>query len=78
MVEHRAVICHVRSVEQLAEDLLDLCDAPADAGANNVYDLSFEAQDNDGAIATLALQITVAEAALKAGLPPSGNFELID
>ena len=53
-------------------------DAPADAGANNVYDLSFEAQDNDGAIATLALQITVAEAALKAGLPPSGNFELID
>ena len=53
-------------------------DAPSDAGANNVYDLTLRVQDNDGAAATLNLQITVLAASLKAALPPSGNFELID
>lgn len=51
---------------------------PADADANNIYELTFEAEDNDGAVSRLNVRVTVTEAALKAGLPPSGNFELID
>ena len=53
-------------------------DAPSDSDADNVYDLEFEVEDNDGAITSFQLAITVEEAMLKAGLPPSGNFELID
>ena len=52
--------------------------APTDADANNMYDLLFEAEDNDGAITQFAVSITVEEAVLKARLAPSDNFELID
>jgi len=40
--------------------------------------LSFEAIDDDNESAILNLSLTITEARLKARLPPSGNFELID
>lgn len=52
--------------------------APSDTDTNNIYELSFEAEDNDGASTSSQLSITIEEALLKAALPPSGNFELID
>lgn len=52
--------------------------SPSDADGNNIYELTFEARDNDGAVSQLDMQVTVTEAVLKAALPPSGNFELID
>lgn len=53
-------------------------DLPADADGNNVYDLTFQATDDDGATTIFAVNVTITEAALKARLAPSGNFELID
>ncbi len=52
--------------------------SPSDSDGNNAYELTFEAEDNDGAVSSFDLQVTITEAALKARLPPSGNFELID
>lgn len=53
-------------------------DDPRDLNRDNVYDLSFEVADDDGATAERAVAITITEAQLKAFLPPSDNFELID
>lgn len=45
-----------------------------DQGANNVYDLTLLASDNDGASASVNLAVTVVDA----GQPPSTNFDLLD
>jgi poly(beta-D-mannuronate) lyase len=52
--------------------------SPSDFDGDNIYQLTFEAEDDDGAVSSLNVQVTITEAALKASLPPSGNFELID
>lgn len=48
--------------------------ASEDQGANNVYDLTLVATDDDGASTSLGFSITVTDA----GPPPSTNFDLLD
>lgn len=52
--------------------------APSDTDTDNVYELTFEAEDNDSAVTQQSVSVAVGEAVLKARLAPSGNFELID
>ena len=47
---------------------------PQDLGANNVYDLTLTATDDDGASTSASLAITVTDA----GPPPSTSFDLLD
>lgn len=59
-------------------------ETPSDDNADNVYNLTFEATDNQGAVGTLDVAVNVSDVpdntsfALQAGLPPSGNFDLLD
>ena len=54
--------------------LADPLTTSADQDANNVYDLSLTATDNDGAMTSSSLAITVTDA----GAPPATNFDLLD
>ncbi len=57
---------------------------PGDENGDNIYDLTIRLIDSRGATTSFALSITVEDVAddssfgLQAGLPPSGNFDLLD
>lgn len=59
-------------------------ETPRDAGADNVYNLTFEATDDRGAVGMLDVIVRIEDVpdntafGLQAGLPPSGNFDLLD
>lgn len=59
-------------------------EAPLDANEDNIYELTFLAQDNQGGSNELDVTVTVGdirdafEFGLQTGVPPSENFELID
>lgn len=59
-------------------------EASNDANADNVYNLTFEVEDARGAVETLDVAVTIMDVpdntsfGLQAGLPPSGNFDLLD
>lgn len=55
-----------------------------DEDADNIYDIDIRVTDSRGASSTFSLAITIEDVSdnfsygLQAGLPPSGNFELLD
>lgn len=57
---------------------------PEDANDDNIYDLTFEVEDSQGAVTSFALTVTVDNVSdpmafnLQAGVPPSQNFDLLD
>lgn len=59
-------------------------EVPNDGDADNIYDINIRVTDSRGASTTFALEITVEDLSdnfsygLQAGLPPSGNFDLLD
>ena len=59
-------------------------ETPNDADTDNIYNITFEAEDENGGVSQFDVAVTVADVpdntsfGLQAGLPPSGNFDLLD